>query len=173
MGLISAKHSTHAPFSSQKSRTLSLSPVHSSTFNPSMPVGLTSKTHLATGHFSPSSLLDLQTKPPHLLPTPPLPSSVHCPLTPPPTEHEGNAGPSPRPNCPLPALSWTPSHTGALLFPSINRQVQVHLRSLCSLCPLLKNTLLPWLVWLSGLSAGLRTTSSPVRFPVRVHMPGL
>ena len=29
-----------------------------------------------------------------------------------------------------------------------------------------KNT---WLVWLSGLSAGLRTKGSPVGFPVRAH----
>ena len=27
----------------------------------------------------------------------------------------------------------------------------------------------PWLVWLTGLSAGLRTKGSPVRFPVRAH----
>ena len=27
----------------------------------------------------------------------------------------------------------------------------------------------PWLVWLSGLSAGLRTKGSPVRFPVGAH----
>ena len=27
----------------------------------------------------------------------------------------------------------------------------------------------PWLVWLNGLSAGLRAKGSPVRFPVRVH----
>ena len=27
----------------------------------------------------------------------------------------------------------------------------------------------PWLVWLSGLSAGLRTKGSPVQFPVRAH----
>ena len=27
----------------------------------------------------------------------------------------------------------------------------------------------PWLVWLSGLSAGLRTKGSLVRFPVRAH----
>ena len=27
----------------------------------------------------------------------------------------------------------------------------------------------PWLVWLSGLSAGLRSKGSPVRFPVRAH----
>ena len=26
-----------------------------------------------------------------------------------------------------------------------------------------------WLVWLSGLSAGLRTKGSPVGFPVRAH----
>ena len=26
-----------------------------------------------------------------------------------------------------------------------------------------------WLVWLSGLSMGLRTKGSPVRFPVRAH----
>ena len=31
-----------------------------------------------------------------------------------------------------------------------------------------KNFLL-WLVWLSGLSAGLQTKASPVRFPVRAH----
>ena len=29
--------------------------------------------------------------------------------------------------------------------------------------------ILPWLVWLSGLSAGLRTKGSLVRFPVRAH----
>ena len=28
---------------------------------------------------------------------------------------------------------------------------------------------LPWLVWLSGLSTGLWTRGSPVRFPVRAH----
>ena len=27
----------------------------------------------------------------------------------------------------------------------------------------------PWLVWLSGLSMGLRTKRSPVQFPVRAH----
>ena len=27
----------------------------------------------------------------------------------------------------------------------------------------------PWLVWLGGLSAGLRTKGSPVPFPVRAH----
>ena len=27
----------------------------------------------------------------------------------------------------------------------------------------------PWLVWLGGLSAGLRTKGLPVRFPVRAH----
>ena len=27
----------------------------------------------------------------------------------------------------------------------------------------------PWLEWLSGLSAGLQTTGSPIRFPVRAH----
>ena len=27
----------------------------------------------------------------------------------------------------------------------------------------------PWLVWLSGLSASLRTERSPVRFPFRAH----
>ena len=27
----------------------------------------------------------------------------------------------------------------------------------------------PWLVWLSGLSAGLQTQGSPVGFPVRAH----
>ena len=27
----------------------------------------------------------------------------------------------------------------------------------------------PWLVWLSGLSAGLQTKGSPVRFLVRAH----
>ena len=27
----------------------------------------------------------------------------------------------------------------------------------------------PWLVWLSGLSMGLRTKGLPVRFPVRAH----
>ena len=32
-----------------------------------------------------------------------------------------------------------------------------------------KLTALPWLVQLSGLSAGLQTQRSPVRFPVRVH----
>ena len=30
-------------------------------------------------------------------------------------------------------------------------------------------TVLPWLVWLSGLSAGLWTKRSPVQFPVRAH----
>ena len=28
---------------------------------------------------------------------------------------------------------------------------------------------MPWLVWLGGLSAGLRIERSPVRFPVRTH----
>ena len=32
-----------------------------------------------------------------------------------------------------------------------------------------KITLQAWLVWLSGLSAGLRTERSPVRFPVRAR----
>ena len=34
---------------------------------------------------------------------------------------------------------------------------------------LLKVTMEPWLVWLSGLSTGLRRKRSPVRFPVRTH----
>ena len=39
---------------------------------------------------------------------------------------------------------------------------------------LIKNELLkkrkePWLVWLSGLSAGLQTKGSLVRFPLRAH----
>ena len=33
----------------------------------------------------------------------------------------------------------------------------------------IKNVKEPWLVWLSGLSAGLWTKESPVRFPVRAH----
>ena len=33
----------------------------------------------------------------------------------------------------------------------------------------LKHVGKPWLVWLSGLSAGLRTERSPVQFPVRAH----
>ena len=33
----------------------------------------------------------------------------------------------------------------------------------------LKGRDLPWLVWLSGLSAGLQTKGSLVRFPVRAH----
>ena len=32
-----------------------------------------------------------------------------------------------------------------------------------------KPTFPPWLVWLSGLSAGLQTKGLPVRFPVRAH----
>ena len=28
----------------------------------------------------------------------------------------------------------------------------------------------PWLLWLSGLSAGLPTEGSPVQFPVRAHV---
>ena len=28
----------------------------------------------------------------------------------------------------------------------------------------------PWLVWLSGLRAGLQTKGFPVRFPVRAHV---
>ena len=32
-----------------------------------------------------------------------------------------------------------------------------------------RNQLLPWLVWLSGLSAGLRTKGTLVQFQVRVH----
>ena len=32
-----------------------------------------------------------------------------------------------------------------------------------------KNTSYTWLVWLSGLSAGLQTKGLPVRFPVRAH----
>ena len=36
--------------------------------------------------------------------------------------------------------------------------------------PAVKNKLYqPWLVWLSGLSAGLQTKGLPVRFPVRAH----
>ena len=30
--------------------------------------------------------------------------------------------------------------------------------------------MLPWMVWLSGLCAGLGTKGSPVRFPVRAHV---
>ena len=33
----------------------------------------------------------------------------------------------------------------------------------------IKENVLPWLVWLSRLSAGLRTKRSPVLFPVRAH----
>ena len=33
----------------------------------------------------------------------------------------------------------------------------------------LRMIVLPWLVWLRGLSAGLRTKGSPVQFPVRAH----
>ena len=32
-----------------------------------------------------------------------------------------------------------------------------------------KYFLLPWVVWLSGLSAGLQIKRSPVQFPVRAH----
>ena len=32
-----------------------------------------------------------------------------------------------------------------------------------------KDGTLPWLVWLSGVSTGLRTKGSPVGFPVRAH----
>ena len=32
-----------------------------------------------------------------------------------------------------------------------------------------KASVMPWLVWLSGLSTGLRTERSPVPFPVRTH----
>ena len=35
--------------------------------------------------------------------------------------------------------------------------------------PIYQSILSPWLVWLSGLSAGLRIKGSPVRFPVRAH----
>ena len=33
----------------------------------------------------------------------------------------------------------------------------------------LKNKIPPWLVWLSRVSASLRTKVSPVQFPVRAH----
>ena len=33
----------------------------------------------------------------------------------------------------------------------------------------IKSTNWPWLVWLSGLSAGLRTKGLLVQFPVRAH----
>ena len=36
-------------------------------------------------------------------------------------------------------------------------------------CDVLKNCFSPWLVWLSGLSAGLQTKGSLVQFPVRAH----
>lgn len=80
--------------SSQKPRNYPRSPVHSSsTSNPStILVSLTSETNVASGHFSPSSLLLLRTKP-HLSPTPllPLPSG-HChPL--PPTVDTAVTGP--------------------------------------------------------------------------------
>ena len=39
------------------------------------------------------------------------------------------------------------------------------------MCPLILQ-LLPWLVWLSGLSASLRIKGLPVRFPVRAHAWG-
>ena len=32
-----------------------------------------------------------------------------------------------------------------------------------------ENKVWPWLVWLSGLNAGLQTKRSPIRFPVRAH----
>ena len=32
-----------------------------------------------------------------------------------------------------------------------------------------KEQMEPWLLWLSGLNADLRTKGSPVRFPVRAH----
>ena len=34
---------------------------------------------------------------------------------------------------------------------------------------LFKNMVQPWLVWLSGLSAGLPTKGSLVQFPVKAH----
>ena len=33
----------------------------------------------------------------------------------------------------------------------------------------IRSTFVPWLVWLSGLSVGLQTKGSPVRFQVRAH----
>ena len=32
-----------------------------------------------------------------------------------------------------------------------------------------KKKLEPWLVWLNGLSTGLQTKKSPIRFPIRAH----
>ena len=52
------------------------------------------------------------------------------------------------------------------------RTNQCHLRGWGRLEPIpltFNEALTPWLVWLSGLSAGLRTKRSPVRFPVRAH----
>ena len=41
--------------------------------------------------------------------------------------------------------------------------------SLALILILIKNLILPWLVWLSGLSASLQTKGSLVQFPVRAH----
>ena len=38
------------------------------------------------------------------------------------------------------------------------------------LSSLSKKSIKSWLVWLSGLSPGLQTEGSPVRFPVRAHV---
>lgn len=81
--LVSAQHSTHASSSSQKSRTSSLV---SCSLVSDIPPCSASQLHLqkalAAGHSSPSSSLDLPTKPPHLLTTP-LPAPLpRRPLTP-------------------------------------------------------------------------------------------
>ena len=58
------------------------------------------------------------------------------------------------------------------------REVPIHLLLVLNIFKRLKSILLfqnifdknfPWLVWLSGLNAGLQTKGSLVRFPVRAH----
>ena len=49
-----------------------------------------------------------------------------------------------------------PGETGAARGEGISAQIPIKI-------------LQPWLVWLSGLSAGLQTERLPVRFPVRAH----
>ena len=67
------------------------------------------------------------------------------------------------------------SHTTNLTFHYISLSL-LFSRQICKKSKIswIKNQMLPWLLWLSGLSAGLRTKGSLVRFPVRAHafIPG-
>ena len=82
-------------------------------------------------------------------------SSAHCIVHPPPPEKSLSIPVSPHP------------HLCSLL--PTARSLSFWLSPHCCLYLCVKAHTLPWLVWLSGLSAGLQTKGSPGRFPVRAH----